>query len=211
MNPDIVKNLDRLLKKKTLVAGLILTLLVISGVIWFNSDVTSVIYLISSIMMLICLSSLVISSMVFSVIINKMKTAHSIESVKDIFKRFDEKSDTYIFPIIDEEINVELKKDGFEIQGKTYHYEDYEISLSAIALSRVIEISLEFTHNDIEAYDKDITVEQYVCILFDSKVYQAIQQFELTLDDDSKKRLDLLKNETEETVKKVLVRGYLKV
>jgi hypothetical protein len=211
MNPDIVKNLDQLLKKKTLIAGLILTLLVISGVIWINSDEASVIYLLSSILMLLCLSSLVISSMIFSVIINKMKTAHSIELVKDIFKNSDDTSDTYTFPIIDEEINVELRKDGFEIQGKTYHYEDYEISLSAVSLSRVIEISLEFTHNDIEEYDKEITVEQYVCILFTRRVYQVMKEFELSIDDDSKKRLELLKNETEETVKKVLMRGYLKV
>jgi hypothetical protein len=211
MNPDIVKDLDQLLKKKTLVAGIILIILVISGVIWINSDEASVIYLLSSIMMLLCLSSLVISSMVFSIIINKMKTAHSIEFVKDIFKNSDDTSDTYTFPIIDDEINVELKTDGFEIQGKMYHYEDYEISLSAISLSRVIEISLEFIHKDIEAYDKEITFEQSFCILFNRRVYQVMKEFELSIDDDSKKRLELLKNETEETVKKVLTRGYLKV
>jgi hypothetical protein len=208
---DIDVRLDQILKLKLKVSGLTLTLMVIFGVIWINSDEESLIYLMTSILLLLGMISLVVISLVFSIIINKMKTLHSIEYVKSIFKSSDEYEGQYIFPITDEELNVEFSKDGLKIQNQTYSYSDYEISLSAIALSRVIYLSLEMTRKDLNENESQVNIEQSFYVEFTHRVYQAIHEFELTIEDDSMRKLELLKNKTEETVKKILNRGYLSI
>lgn len=148
---------------------------------------------------------------ILAVIASKLKKKLALEKINQIFNSSSEdEEDTYTFQIEEEEIEVQLDSTGVSIEEQHHSYEDYEITLSITGFRGILYCSLYFTKVDLEKKNEDYTIEDAFCIEMDARVYQALKQFKLNLDTQSKNILDLVKNDPEKAVKK-LVRWYISI
>jgi|GEM_PF-5806619 len=211
MKNEVKESIEKVKHLKVKTFGILLTVLVIAAVISTNVDTESILYVIMNVFLIIMIVMLFITSIIYSTILSKLKMTETTLSVVSIFNDAVEEKDEYIFPITDEETNVTMHEDGFEINGISCRYEDYEISLYATAYRHVFDLSVEMLKKGIEDEERDIEFHEAFEIKLTPELYRAMIQFEIELDADSKKRLALLKNDPEESIKRMMRRGFLKI
>ena len=193
----------RLISKITLVTA------VVSYVIMTNrEDLPSIPFII------IIVLSVIIGSISSTIpyYISKQYKQLTIEALTDIFHlplMLEEES--YTFNLEEHEEKVIFDSSGIILQDKHYQYEEYEISLSLFCFMKTIYFSLFFTKSDLSDDVEDLEISDLFSIQVTPQVYQAIKQFNLTLDTESTKHLDYLKNNTEDAVHMLFKKGLLKI
>ena len=144
--------------------------------------------------------------------ISKQYNQITIEALKEIFKfsSIDEEK-SYTFVLDDQEEKVVLDAKGILIQETHYNYDEYEIIVSIFCFLKTIYFALSFARNEIDIENEEFAISGGFDIEMTPTLYQAIKQFNITLDAESTKLLEYLKNNTEESVKILFRKGFLKI
>ena len=164
--------------------------------------------ILSTTLIIILLSS-IIALPILSIMSSKLKKEVALEKLNQIFssKREDEE-DVYTFQMEVDEIEVQMDSTGVTIEEQHHPYEDYEITLSTIGYRGILYFDLYFTKTDLEKNNEKYTNADAFCIEMDGKAYQALKQFDLKLDAQSKHTLEMIKKDPKYAVKILMRRNF---
>ena len=144
--------------------------------------------------------------------ISKQYNQVTIEALKEIFDvSINKEENSYTFDIDDEEEKVVLDANGIQINEENYRYDEYEIGVSIFCFLKTIYFAINFERSVIDVENEEFAISSEFSIEVTKEVYQAIKQFNITFDTESTKQLDYLVNNTEEAVKMLFSKGFLKV
>ena len=144
--------------------------------------------------------------------ISKQYNQVTIEALNEIFDiSIISEENSYTFDIDDEEEKVVLDANGIQINEDHFNYDEYEIGVSIFCFMKTIYFAINFERSVIDVENEEFAISGEFSVEVTKEVYQAIKQFNITFDTESNKQLEYLKNNTEEAVKMLFSKGFLKV
>lgn len=211
MKNEVNDKIEKVKKQKQKILGFLMTCLVIVAVLSINSDPDSVMYVVLNVLILMLIGVSLVTLMIFTSILQKHHMTEIVTYVVSIFHEAVDDQDEYRFPISQTETNVFMTSNGFEINDIHYDYDQYDMSLSATAYRHVFDLSIEMFKKEMNDEKRDVQMHEAFTLKLTPELYHAILQFGLVLDDDSRKRLEILKHDPEDAVKRIMRRGFLKI
>ena len=212
MNQSKHELLAKLLKQEKIYGLIFKTTIVIAVVLYLfmndREDLPSLPFII--LIVISAITGLLASMKTY--FISKQYNQVTIEALKEIFDiSIISEENSYTFDIDDEEEKVVLDANGIQINEDHFNYDEYEIGVSIFCFLKTIYFAINFERSVIDVENEEFAISGEFSIEVTKEVYQAMKQFNITLDAESIKQLDYLKNNTEEAVKLLFKKGFLKL
>ena len=212
MNQEYKKmtlKLEKFRKSLTWINSIMVLTLLSFLLVGFFIPVDNPLHSILSYMLTIILLSSIIILPILSIMSSKLKKEVALEKLNQIFSsKKEDEEDVYTFQMEVDEIEVQLDSTGITIGEQHHMYEDYEITISTIGYRGILYFDLCFTKTDLEKKNEEYTNDDAFCIEMDRRAYQALKQFDLKLDAQSKHTLEMIKKDPKYAVKVLMRRNF---